>query len=64
MNLTEYYRATIQEVMKKLDVTQQGLTEYEVRYRHKKYGYNELKEEKPKNVLQVLLEQCQDIFHP
>ena len=62
MNLAEYYRATVQEVMKKLDVTQHGLTEYEVRYRHKKYGYNELKEEKQKNVIQVLLEQFQDFL--
>ncbi|MER2192466.1 MAG: cation-translocating P-type ATPase [Solibacillus sp.] len=62
MNLTEYYRASVQEVMKKLDVTPYGLTDYEVRYRHKKYGYNELKESKQKNVLQVLLEQFQDFL--
>ncbi|MER2107158.1 MAG: cation-translocating P-type ATPase [Solibacillus sp.] len=62
MNLTEYYRASVQEVMKKVDVTPYGLTDYEVRYRHKKYGYNELKEGKQKNVLQVLLEQFQDFL--
>ena len=62
MNLTEYYRASVQEVMKKLDVTHHGLTNYEVRSRHKKYGYNELKEGKQKNILQVLLEQFQDFL--
>ncbi|WP_332844043.1 cation-translocating P-type ATPase [Solibacillus palustris] len=62
MNLTEYYRASVQEVMRKLDVTQHGLTDYEVRSRHKKYGYNELKEGKRKNVFQVLLEQFQDFL--
>ncbi|MCH7322938.1 cation-translocating P-type ATPase [Solibacillus sp. MA9] len=48
--------------MRKLDVTQHGLTDYEVRSRHKKYGYNELKEGKRKNVFQVLLEQFQDFL--
>lgn len=62
MNLSDYYRSSVQEVMKKLDVTPHGLTDYEVRYRHKKYGYNELKEGKQKNVIQVLLEQFQDFL--
>jgi P-type Ca2+ transporter type 2C len=62
MNLSDYYRASVQEVMKKLDVTPHGLTDYEVRYRHKKYGYNELKEGKQKNILQVFLEQFQDFL--
>ncbi len=62
MNVTEYYRASVQEVMRKLDVTQHGLTGYEVRHRHKKYGYNEIKESKQKNVMQVFLEQFQDFL--
>lgn len=62
MNLTNYYRESVQEVMKKLDVTPYGLTDYEVRYRHKKYGYNELKEGKQKNVVQVFLEQFHDFL--
>ena len=62
MNITEYYRATVQEVMKKLDVTDHGLTDFEVRYRQKKYGYNELKEGKQKNIAQVFLEQLQDFL--
>ena len=62
MNLSDYYRNSVQEVMKKLDVTPYGLTDYEVRSRHKKYGYNELKEGKQKNIFQVLLEQFQDFL--
>lgn len=62
MNVTDFYRATVQEAMKTLDVTHQGLTDYEVRYRHKKYGYNELKEGKQKSIVQVLLEQFQDLL--
>lgn len=62
MNLSDYYRSSVQEVMKKLDVTPHGLTDYEVRSRHKKYGYNELKEGKQKNLFQVLLEQFQDFL--
>ena len=62
MNITEYYRATVQEVMKKLDVTDHGLTDFEVRFRQKKYGYNELKEGKQKNIAQVFLEQLQDFL--
>lgn len=62
MKVTEYYQASVQEVMKKLDVTQYGLNDYEVRGRQKKYGYNELKEGKQKNIFQVFLEQFQDFL--
>lgn len=62
MKVTEYYQASVQEVMKKLDVTQYGLTDYEVRGRQKKYGYNELKEGKQKNIFQVFFEQFQDFL--
>ena len=62
MNIPEFYRATVQEVMRKLDVTDHGLTDFEVRYRQKKYGYNELKEGKQKNIAQVFLEQLQDFL--
>lgn len=62
MKVTEYYQASVQEVMKKLDVTQYGLTDYEVRGRQKKYGYNELKEGKQKNIFQVFYEQFQDFL--
>ena len=62
MNGTEYYRASAQEVMRKLDVSNYGLTDYEVRLRHKEYGYNELKEGNKKNAVQVFLEQFQDFL--
>mgnify|MGYP003452432304 CR=1 FL=1 len=62
MNGTDYYRASAQEVMRKLDVSQQGLTDYEVRLRHKKYGYNELQEGEKKNAFQVFLDQFQDFL--
>ncbi len=62
MDATQYYRASAQEVMKKLDVTPQGLSEFEVQLRHKEHGYNELKESKQKNAVQVFLEQFQDFL--
>jgi len=62
MNGTDYYRASAQEVMRKLDVSQQGLTDYEVRLRHRKYGYNELQEGEKKNAFQVFLDQFQDFL--
>lgn len=62
MDATQYYRASAQEVMKKLDVTPQGLSEFEVQLRHKEHGYNELKEGKQKNAVQVFLEQFQDFL--
>ncbi len=62
MNVTEYYRESVQEVMKNLDVTHHGLTDYEVRVRHKKYGYNELKVSKQKNAVQIFFEQFQDFL--
>lgn len=62
MNLTDYYRSTVQEVMRKLDVTTYGLSDFEVSFRQKKYGYNELKEGKRKNIFQVFFEQFQDFL--
>ena len=62
MNVTEYYRASVQEVMRKLDVSHHGLTDYDVRTRYKQYGYNELKEGHKKNVVEVFLEQLQDFL--
>ena len=62
MNVTEYYRASVQEVMRMLDVSRYGLTDYDVRLRHKQYGYNELKESDKKNIVQVFLEQFEDFL--
>ncbi|SOC13373.1 Ca2+-transporting ATPase [Ureibacillus xyleni] len=60
--MTEYYRASVQEVMKELDVTHHGLSEYEARFRQKRLGFNELKEGKQKNAVQVFFEQFQDFL--
>lgn len=62
MNITEYHRESVENVMKELDVTQKGLTDYDVRVRRKKYGYNELQEGKRKNAAQVFLEQFTDFL--
>lgn len=62
MNVSDFYRTPVQEVMKKLDVTHRGLTDYDVRTRQKQYGYNELKEGKQKNVIQIFFEQFQDFL--
>ncbi|KGR75650.1 ATPase [Ureibacillus sinduriensis BLB-1 = JCM 15800] len=60
--MSEYYREPIQKVMNELDVTHQGLTDYEVRTRHKKYGYNELRESKQKSAIVIFLEQFKDFL--
>lgn len=62
MNATEYYRESVQEVMKELEVTHQGLTDYEVRMRHKQYGFNELEEAKRQSPVQIFLEQFKDFL--
>ncbi|BDH61771.1 cation-transporting ATPase, P-type [Lysinibacillus sp. PLM2] len=62
MNATDYYREPIQKVLNELEVTQHGLTEFEVKRRQKEYGYNELKEGKRKSVLQIFLEQFTDFL--
>lgn len=62
MNATEYYREPIQKVLNELEVTQQGLTEFEVQTRRKQFGYNELKEGKRKSAVQIFLEQFTDFL--
>lgn len=62
MNVTEYYREPIQKVMSDLDVTEHGLTDFEVRTRQKKYGYNEIQESERKSISQIFLEQFKDFL--
>lgn len=62
MKATEYYREPIQKVLNELEVTQQGLTEFEVQTRRKQFGYNELKEGKRKSAVQIFLEQFTDFL--
>ncbi|TSI05303.1 cation-translocating P-type ATPase [Lysinibacillus sp. BW-2-10] len=60
--MTEFYRESVEKVMKALDGTPQGLTDYEVRRRQKKYGLNELQEEKRKTAGEVFLDQFKDFL--
>lgn len=62
MSVVTAYQKSVQEVLKQFEVTQQGLSEFEVRERQKKHGYNELKEGKRKNIGQVFLEQFNDFL--
>lgn len=62
MNMTEFYREPVEKVMKEFDVTHQGLTDFEARYRRKEHGYNELEEGKRKSAAQVFLEQFKDFL--
>lgn len=61
-NLLEAYQKSVEEVMKTLDVSNQGLSDFEVKVRQKKYGYNEIQEQKKKGILQVFLEQFNDFL--
>ncbi|MFC4411213.1 cation-translocating P-type ATPase [Chungangia koreensis] len=62
MNVTEYYQESVQRVMKKLDVTMEGLSDYEVQARQKEYGYNELQEGEKQHVGQIFLQQFKDFL--
>ena len=61
-NITEVYQKPVEDVMKTFDVSNQGLTDFEVRIRQKKYGFNEIQEAKKKSVMQVFLEQFNDFL--
>jgi Ca2+-transporting ATPase len=50
------------DVLKELKTTIKGLTNEEAKRRLEQYGYNELKETKKRNVLQMFLEEFKDIF--
>ncbi len=62
MNATEYYREPVKKVMNELEVTQKGLSDYEVQMRIKQYGYNELQEGEKKSVGQIFFEQFKDFL--
>ncbi|GAJ24562.1 unnamed protein product, partial [marine sediment metagenome] len=44
--MENYYALSINEVLKQLNTSKEGLSQKEVEERLKKYGYNELKKEK------------------
>lgn len=60
--MKEAYRKSVEEVMKDLKVTPQGLSNEEVKRRRKEQGFNELNEGKEKNTLQVFGEQFKDLL--
>lgn len=57
-----YYQDPTQDVLKKLDVTQDGLTERQAENRLQKYGKNELAGEKRTTILQKFINQFKDLM--
>jgi Ca2+-transporting ATPase len=57
-----WHSEKVDEVMRELDVTNEGLTSQEVQERLKEYGYNELIAKKRRSALSMFLGQFKDIF--
>lgn len=60
--MKNYFSMSIEQVIEKLNVTKEGLTDKEVDAKIQEYGYNELVEGKKKNVFQIFFEQFKDIL--
>lgn len=60
--MSKYHQQSSTEVMEKLNVTNQGLSNYEVQKRQEVYGYNELKEGKKTSTLAVFFGQFKDLL--
>lgn len=60
--MSEYHQHSSQEVMKILDVTNQGLNDYDVQKRQEEYGYNKLVEGKRTSTFAVFLGQFKDLL--
>ena len=60
--MSEYHQQSSVEVMKKLDVTHQGLSDYDVQKRQEVYGYNELAEGKRTSTFAVFFGQFKDLL--
>ena len=56
------YSKTVSHVLKELHTTEYGLSEEEVERRIRKYGYNEIKEEKRISILSIFLDQFKDFL--
>ena len=50
----------IEEVLKELDTTEEGLTDKEAEERLKKYGYNELRGKKIRTIFELIWEELTD----
>ncbi len=55
-----WHAMPIEEVLKELDTTEEGLTDKEAEERLKKYGYNELREKKIRTVFELVWEEITD----
>jgi len=60
--MSEYHQQSAAEVMKTLNVTDQGLSDYDVQKRQEVYGYNALEEGKKTSTLAVFLGQFKDLL--
>ncbi len=55
-----WHAMPIEEVLKELDTTEEGLTDKEAEERLKKYGYNELRGKKIRTVFELVWEEITD----
>ena len=60
--MSDYHRQSSVEVMKRLDVTTQGLSDYDVQKRQELYGFNELSEGKRTSTIAVFFGQFKDLL--
>ncbi|MGE7921072.1 cation-translocating P-type ATPase [Viridibacillus sp. NPDC093762] len=60
--MSEYHQQSSTEVMDMLDVTKQGLSDYDVEKRQEKYGYNELVAGKRTSAIAVFFGQFTDLL--
>lgn len=60
--MSEFHQQSSVEVMKMLDVTNQGLSDYDVQNRQEVYGYNELLEGKRTSTFSVFFGQFKDLL--
>ncbi|TXC78731.1 calcium-translocating P-type ATPase, PMCA-type [Metabacillus litoralis] len=60
--MDKFYKISSDEVMEKLSVTQDGLTDTEVKKRQEQYGFNELGEQHRKSTFKVFMEQFKDFL--
>ncbi len=60
--MTQYHQQSSVEVMNKLNVTNQGLSDYDVQKRQEVYGYNVLEESKKVSTLAVFFNTSLKIY--
>lgn len=60
--MSEYHQQSSTEVMDILDVTKEGLSDYDVQKRQEEYGYNELVAGKRTSTMAVLFGQFKDLL--